>query len=104
MEIEIDVQQCKERLAEVLLVDCRRHVEWDICRIEGALLCPLDTFAAHVDALREQAGARRIVVYCHTGRRSLVAAHMLRKAGADAVSLRGGIDAWSDIDPSVARY
>lgn len=46
-----------------------------------------------------------IIVYCHHGVRSLHATQFLKYHGYDALSLRGGIDAWSvEIDPSVSRY
>jgi adenylyltransferase/sulfurtransferase len=47
-----------------------------------------------------------VVVYCHHGIRSLVAAARLHQLGmAGAVSLEGGIDTWSrEVDPSVPRY
>jgi rhodanese-related sulfurtransferase len=46
------------------------------------------------------------VCYCHHGVRSLHAALILGAAGfKDAVSLRGGIEAWSElIDPAIPRY
>lgn len=47
-----------------------------------------------------------VVVYCHHGMRSLTGANVLLKAGfTNAVSLAGGIDAWSaEVDPDVPRY
>jgi rhodanese-related sulfurtransferase len=50
--------------------------------------------------------ARRIVVHCHHGGRSLRAAKWLRGNGfSQAQSLAGGIDAWAEqIDPSLPRY
>ena len=89
---------------DILLVDCRRQTEWEFCRIEGAMLCPLAEFSQHIEAIRERAAQRQVVVYCHTGRRSLVAAQLLRSAGINALSLAGGIDAWADIDTTIARY
>jgi rhodanese-related sulfurtransferase len=46
------------------------------------------------------------VVHCHHGGRSLRVAHWLREQGfANAQSMAGGIDRWSqEIDPSVPRY
>jgi rhodanese-related sulfurtransferase len=47
----------------------------------------------------------KVVVYCHHGVRSLSGAAILRRAGIDAASLSGGIDAWSlTVDPAVPRY
>jgi monothiol glutaredoxin len=47
-----------------------------------------------------------LVVYCHHGRRSEVAAqHFLRLGFREVYNLVGGIEAWSnDVDPSVPRY
>ena len=47
-----------------------------------------------------------VIVYCHHGVRSLRVALWMREQGfARAVSMAGGIDAWSQqIDPSVPRY
>ncbi len=90
----------------VRLVDCREKDEFAICRIEGAELVPLSRFAAEAPAklLREEAGP--IVIYCHHGMRSMHATVFLRERGkADAWSLAGGIDQWSQrIDPEVPRY
>lgn len=88
-----------------LLVDCRTPAEHATARIEGALLLPLDQFAARASELEEHA-ERPIVIYCHHGVRSLRAAAILRAAGFERVtSMAGGIDRWSlEIDPGVPRY
>ena len=90
----------------ILLLDCRRADEFELCRIEGATLAPLDELGARVEEIREEAAGRPIVVHCHTGRRSLRAAAFLRAQGfEDVKSMAGGIELWSlDIDPSVPRY
>ena len=47
----------------------------------------------------------KIVTLCHHGVRSLRAALWLRSQGYEAVSVRGGIDAWTiKIDPSLTTY
>ncbi|WP_159605428.1 rhodanese-like domain-containing protein [Agromyces humi] len=55
---------------------------------------------------RELDPAASVVVYCHLGVRSEVAARSLARAGFARVrNLAGGIDAWSrTVDPSVVRY
>ena len=47
-----------------------------------------------------------LIIYCHHGMRSLRAAQFLRQHGiVHAQSMRGGIDAWSDmVDPDTPRY
>ena len=49
---------------------------------------------------------RPLIVFCHTGRRSLLATQYLRRLGLNqAVNLRGGVGAYAlEVDPSMARY
>jgi len=85
------------------LVDVREPHEWDICRIEGARLAPLSSFAS---ALRTLDSARDVVLYCKSGVRSARALKQLQAAGFRRVwNLTGGILAWADeVDPAVPRY
>lgn len=88
---------------DIVLLDVREPVEWEICHIEGARLIPLGQLPAR---LAELDGHDEIVAYCHHGIRSLQAVEILRGAGFQrAWSLKGGIDAWAlEVDPGVARY
>lgn len=104
--LEILPKEVKERLDrgdKFLLVDVRQQWEFDLCRIEGAKLVPLNALSS---SLTELAAADDVVVYCHHGRRSLDAVVFLRQQGVDgARSMAGGIDRWSnEIDPKVPRY
>ena len=85
------------------LVDVREPHEWDICRIAGARLAPLSSFAG---ALRELDSARDVVLYCKSGARSAKALRQLQAAGFKRVwNLAGGILRWSDdVDPSIPKY
>lgn len=67
---------------------------------------PLTQLTRRVGEVDEAAGGRRVVVYCHQGFRSGVAARLLADRGVNAVeNLVGGIDAWSSlVDPAVPRY
>ena len=67
---------------------------------------PLGEVAGRSREILEAAEGRPLVVYCHHGQRSMVAAAYLARRGlADAHNLEGGIDAWSRrIDPGVRRY
>ena len=85
------------------LLDCRQPGETAMGTLPGALLIPLmeipERAAAELDL------GRPVVVYCHHGVRSLNAAVMLGQLGFDAISMRGGTDAWSlPIDPTLRRY
>src|SRR6266511_2305581 len=85
------------------LVDVREPHEWDICRIEGARLASLSSFA---EALRTLDSARDVVLYCRSGVRSAKALRQLQTAGFKRVwNLAGGILRWSeDVDPSIPKY
>ncbi len=103
---EIEPAELARRLAageELVLVDVREPWEWELCRLDGAILTPLSELDRHLPELPR---GRAIVAYCHAGVRSLAAAERLLKAGWDNVrSLRGGIDAWSrEVDERVPRY
>lgn len=85
------------------VIDVREPYEWQIARLPNARLIPLATVPSAIPTLDR---ARRIVVLCHHGMRSAMAAEQLRDAGFDRVSnLAGGIARWSaEVDPSVPRY
>jgi rhodanese-related sulfurtransferase len=90
---------------DFLLLDCRTTEESDLCRIEGDTLVPLQELGGHLGKLREYEETP-IVVYCHTGRRSLVVTALLREQGFENVrSMAGGIQRWSEeVDPSMPTY
>src|SRR2546430_1602923 len=78
---------------------------WVLAGLQGQALIPLHELPGRLDEVQPGPGAQ-VVCYCHHGVRSLNAAAILRQAGfANAVSLAGGINLWSQlIDPSVPRY
>jgi len=98
-----EVKQSLDRGEKVLFVDVREPWEHQLCRIEGSQLIPLGQIAANLPTFEN---AESVVVFCHSGRRSLDAAAWLRSQGVpSARSMAGGIDRWSrEIDPSVPRY
>jgi rhodanese-related sulfurtransferase len=67
---------------------------------------PLGQVSSRLDEIAGASSGRTLVVYCHHGMRSMVAATWLLGRGIlDVQNLRGGIDAWSRwVDPAVARY
>lgn len=92
-----------------VLLDVRTLSEAEICALAGSRLLPLQVLESRIDDLKAELDDRLdtpIVVYCHHGRRSLTATHMLRAAGFSNVrSLAGGIHLWAiDIDPSLRTY
>ena len=86
-----------------LLVDVREPEEWQFCRIAGAVHLPMDQLAQRLNELDRE---REVVIYCHHGIRSQIAAQFLSRQGFKRISnLVGGIDAWSvQVDPTIQRY
>ena len=105
-ELEITPAELKKRLdagEKLLLIDVREPWEYEICRIEGAKLIPMNTIPANLQSLDVE---EAVICYCHHGMRSLDVAVWLQRQGVEsAKSLAGGIDKWSaEIDPKVPRY
>jgi adenylyltransferase/sulfurtransferase len=88
---------------EVVLLDVREPNEWQISRLEGATLVPVNSL---IERVGELSTADEIVVYCKGGTRSARAVNELRQLGFRKLwNLRGGINAWAEeVDPSVPRY
>jgi len=107
--LEITPQEIQRRLAareKIALIDVREPGEFQLARIEGAELVPMQTVPSELSRLDAQADDTPLIVFCHHGARSLNVVNWLRGQGVDACqSMAGGIDRWSlEIDPSVPRY
>lgn len=106
MEITpLETKALLDEKAPLRLIDCREENEFAHCRIDGAELIPLSTFAGEVEEKLPDRNAS-VVIYCHAGVRSARAADYLSRLGyTDVRSMRGGIEAWSlEVDPEVPRY
>jgi adenylyltransferase/sulfurtransferase len=88
---------------DLCLLDVRTPQEYEICRIEGARLIPLNHLMEEVHRLDT---AQEIVVHCKSGIRSLKAIQQLRQAGFKKLkNLQGGILDWvKSVDPSLPVY
>ena len=103
---DVTVRELKSRLARqdsFLLLDVREPQEFEICRIPGSVLIPLNELPAR---LSEIEGRDDMIVHCKSGVRSGKAVKLLHKAGyGQARNLKGGILAWIDeIDTSLPKY
>jgi rhodanese-related sulfurtransferase len=89
--------------AAVQLLDVREPWEFEIARLAGSTLVPMQQVPAALDRFDP---ARPLVCICHHGVRSLQVAHYLTDHGFERVlNLLGGIDAWSrQVDPDCAVY
>ena len=90
---------------ELVLIDVREQVEWDINHIEGAQLIPQSSMDSG-EGLAKVPRDRMLVLYCKTGVRSAQVLAAVKKAGfAEAVHLQGGIVAWAEqLQPDMVMY
>lgn len=105
---EISPIEAKQKIdaGEAALIDVREATEYQVARIEGAELIPMNTVPQRVQDLEALADEKIVVVHCHHGVRSLNVVNWLRQQGIEnCFSLEGGIDLWStQVDPSVPKY
>lgn len=96
LQEELTPQQVADLHAkgEIELVDVREPYEHEAGRIAGA---------RHVEMARltEEAGSfdseRPLVFYCRVGARSAVASQAFRASGFQALNMKGGLLAWSEV-------
>ncbi len=100
-----------DRGEPLVVLDVRENHERDYARIAlppgvADLHIPLGQIPARVDEVEDQARRHSLVIYCHHGQRSMVAATWLARQGVGNIhNLDGGIDAWSIlVDRAVPRY
>jgi len=109
LPLEITPHEVQRRLQageKLVLIDVREPSEFQLARIGGADLIPMQAVPAELSRLDAQADETPLIVFCHHGVRSLNVVHWLREQGVDACqSMAGGIDRWSlEIDLAVPRY
>lgn len=102
---EVSGQEARERQERDegdVFLDVREPAEWTAGHIPGAVHVPLGMLHFRGDPASPMADPNltastdaRIVVYCETGIRSLLAADLLKKMGyRDVVSMARGISGW----------
>ncbi|MDQ3950182.1 MAG: rhodanese-like domain-containing protein [Gemmatimonadota bacterium] len=88
-----DVRGLREAGKPVVLLDVRDQAEVNLGMIPGALHISRGTLEGKVE--RAVPRDAKVVLYCSSGNRSLLAGDMLRQMGySDVSSLAGGIRAW----------
>src|SRR5881275_772106 len=75
---------------EIALVDVREPYEYAAGRIAGARHVEVGRLAAEADTIGRD---RPVVFYCRVGARSAMAAQAFRRAGWEAYSMVGGLEA-----------
>ncbi len=107
----LDFKQRLDRGDALAVLDVREDDERAYAAIplpEGVidLFVPLGEVARRLEEIELAAQGRPLVVYCHHGQRSMVAATWLAGRGiGETINLEGGIDTWSTrVDRAVRRY
>jgi rhodanese-related sulfurtransferase len=104
---EVDPTEVARKLQsepeKVLLLDVREPYERDFAVILPSIHIPMNKIFERAAEIPRD---REVIVYCHSGSRSMMVAAFLEGHGfASVANLAGGIDAWSiEVDPSVPRY
>lgn len=93
---------------QLALIDVRQPEEFDLVRIDGALLVPLMELEARIAEVKDFCAACRgdVVVICRAGSRSEKAINYLSSMGVPKLlNLRGGINAYAvEADPTLTPY
>jgi rhodanese-related sulfurtransferase len=88
-----DVRALRETGTPFVLVDVRDQNEVNLGMIPGAKHISRGRLEQQIEAVASR--DVKVVLYCSSGNRSLLAGDMLRQMGyADVTSLAGGIRAW----------
>ena len=88
---DVSVTEAFELLRSgAVLLDVREGYEWDAGHAQAAVHLPMGELA--LDLLPE---GRPLLVICHIGGRSAVAAQALMQAGVQAANVLGGMEAWA---------
>lgn len=108
LKLEISPVEAKAKIeaGEAVLIDVREPAEYQIARIEGAELIPMNTVPQKLQYLDGLAEEKLLIVHCHHGMRSLNVVDWLRRQGvSNCQSMAGGIELWSaQVDPRIPRY
>lgn len=104
--MQIAPRELANRIAsgeKVYLLDVRTREEWETVKLADSHLFTQDLMQ---EILAQESKTDLLVIYDHTGTRSLDAAAFFQGHGFENVkSLRGGIDAWSaEVDSTLPRY
>ena len=85
-----EVKAALDRKEKFVFIDCRLPNEYQITKIEGAELIPLQQLATHLPKLQKHKDDK-VIIHCRSGGRSLQFAQVLKQQGfKDVKSMAGG--------------
>jgi rhodanese-related sulfurtransferase len=104
-QIYVSAQELARWRAEnvsMKLVDIRTREEFDAAKIDGAILFTQELMT---EMLGRWPRTDLVVIYDHLGKKSMdAAAYFLGHGFTNVRALKGGIDAWSEVDSRVRKY
>jgi len=89
----IDTQQAITLLENdnnITLLDVRTISEYKEGHLQDATLIPVQALAQNLDMIKQDKN-KKILVYCRTGSRSVIASHILEEHGFTPINIKGGI-------------
>ncbi|MDO9207253.1 MAG: rhodanese-like domain-containing protein [Sulfuricurvum sp.] len=86
----------------VTLLDVRTTEEFSQEHIEGAILIPVQELSENLTKL-QSVKEKKIIVYCHSGSRSVAASRILVTNGFVPLNIKGGISEWKSEGLVVVR-
>ncbi len=90
-EVDPDLAQMMMNKDDYQLLDARYEEEYEDSHIEGCNLMPLHELRNRIAELDEN---KKYITYCRSGKRSAVAALILKQRKYNVVSMRGGLNKW----------
>jgi len=85
-----DAVSMMEENKDMLILDVRTQAEYDLSHLKGATLMPVAEIIENINKL-EKHKEKDILVYCHSGGRSVSASRFLKKSGFTPINIKGGI-------------
>ncbi len=96
------LQKLMAKKMDFVLLDVRESWERKICKFKDDMHIPLGNLQRKIGRIPKN---KRVIVCCHHGNRSKIAANILISNGFKAASLAGGIDEWARlVDADMKRY
>lgn len=84
-----------------VVVDCREPNEAALGIVAGAVVIPRGVLEQNIE--RVAGRDRKVIIYCASGNRSLLAGDSLRQMGyTDVASMAGGFRSWVEVGGDVA--
>lgn len=92
--VEETKRMIESKSEDVTLLDVRTADEYHTAHIEDATLIPVAELSNRTEELNK---SKKIIVYCRSGKRSVIASGILIEHGFDRVyNVLGGINAWEE--------